>query len=299
MADLSAAVGDALAAAARRLRAVSGTSRLDAEVLLAHVLERDRSWLLAHPDAPIDQAATAAFDSLVERRATGEPVAYLRGFKEWRSLRMRTDPRALIPRPETELLADAALAEVSERLARDGAPIVAWDVGTGTGAVSLALALRFRSALALGRLRLIASDVSADALELAAENLAAHEVAGLVDLASTDLLESAGSARPRPDVAVTNLPYVPTAEVRAARGSPAHEPPLALDGGPDGLDVIRRLVVDLRARTASAATVLLEIGAGQADAVAAMAPADASVRVERDLGGIERVVRIDMPSSAT
>ena len=108
-------VADALRAAMDRLRPTSPTPRLDAEVLLAHVTRRDRSWLLAHPEAEVDEAA---FDAAVERRAAGEPVAYIRGFKEWHSLRIRTDRRALIPRPETELLADAAIEEIEHRLER-------------------------------------------------------------------------------------------------------------------------------------------------------------------------------------
>ncbi len=236
----------------------------------------------------------AALDGLVERRVAGEPIAYLRGFKEWRSLRIRTDARALIPRPETEQLVEAAVAELAERLARDDAPIVAWDVGTGSGAIAVALALRFRTALSLGRIRLIASDRSADALELAAENLAARGVAGLVDLACADLLEPAGVSLPAPDVVVANLPYVPTAEVAAAGGSLAHEPAAALDGGADGLDVVRRMLDRIDAHVAPGATLLLEIGAGQSIAVTELAPAGASVTVAADLAGIDRVVRIGL-----
>lgn len=286
-------VGEAVSHGAATLRrAGSPTPRLDAEVLLAHVLERDRAWLLAHPEAEVTSEQADAFASAVERRSTGEPVAYIRGYKEWRSLRIGTDRRALIPRPETELLLEAAIAEIADRLTRDDAPIVAWELATGSGAVAVALARRFRSAIALGRLRLIASDLSPDALELAAENLAAHGVQALVDLACADLLAPAGESLPRPDVVVANLPYVPSSEVDDGAGSLAHEPRLALDGGPDGLEVITRLLHELRSRTAGGATALLEIGAGQADAVAALAPRGASVSVQADLAGIERIVRI-------
>ena len=291
-----ACVGDAIAAATARLReAGSPTPRLDAELLVAHLVERDRAWLLAHPEAPL--ADLGRLEELVERRVTGEPIAYLRGFKEWRSLRIRTDRRALIPRPETEQLVDAAIADVVHRLARDDAPIVAWDVGTGSGAIAVALALRFRTAIALSRVRLVASDRSPDALELAAENLAAHGVADLVDIACTDLLEPAGASLPRPDVVVANLPYVPSDEVAAGEGSLAHEPHAALDGGSDGLDLVGRLLAEAAERVAPAATILLEIGAGQAAAVRDLAPAGASVGIAADLAGIERVVRIGMPGA--
>jgi release factor glutamine methyltransferase len=290
-------VGDALVAARAHLGdAGSPTPRLDAEVLLAHVLGRDRSWLLAHPEASLDELE--GWTDALARRASGEPIAYIRGFKEWRSLRIRTDARALIPRPETELLAEAAIAEIATRLTRDHAPIVAWEVGTGSGAIAVALALRFRPAALLSRLRLVASDLSPEALELAAENLAAHAVDAVVDLACADLLAPAGATLPRPDVVVANLPYVPSAEVEAGAGSLAHEPRQALDGGSDGLDVVRRFLADLPSRTAPGASVLLEIGAGQADAVRGLAPAGASVTTTADLAGIERVVRIGMPDSS-
>ncbi|HEX7225042.1 MAG TPA: HemK/PrmC family methyltransferase [Candidatus Limnocylindria bacterium] len=290
---MTASVGELLARATATLRdGGSSTARLDAEVLLAHVAGRDRSWLLAHPEAEL---APEPFDALLDRRLRGEPIAYLRGFKEWRSLRIRTDARALIPRPETELLYELAVDEIRSRMARDAAPIGAWEPATGSGAVTLALALRFREALTLGRLRLIASDLSADALELAAENLETHGVHSLVDLACVDLLEPAGRLLPRPDVVIANLPYVPTDEALAPERGLGHEPRIAIDGGPDGLAILRRLFGSLPGRVADGGTLLLEVGIGQADAVAALAPAGASVSAERDLAGIERVVRVQLP----
>jgi release factor glutamine methyltransferase len=286
-------VAEALLEARTRLRdAGSPSPRLDAEILLGHVIGRDRSWLLAHPEALVDEAG--ALGDLLARRGAGEPIAYIRGFKEWRSLRIRTDRRALVPRPETELLAEVAIGEIADRLTANDEPIVAWEVATGSGAVAVALALRFRSALALGRLRLIASDASGEALELASENLEAHGVAGVVDLACADLLAPAGDFLPRPDVVIANLPYVPRAEVEAAAGSLAHEPRLALDGGPDGLDVVRRLRAELPARVAAGATVLLEVGAGQAGAVSELAPDSATITVRADPAASGRVVRIAM-----
>lgn len=287
-------VGESLAAAALRLRTASSpTPRLDAELLLSHHLGRDRSWLLAHPEAPLQDAD--AFAALIARRVSGEPIAYLRGFKEWRSLRIRTDARALIPRPETELLFELAVDEIRDRMARDDAPIAAWEPATGSGAVAVALALRFREALALGRLRLIASDISTDALELTTENLEAHGVQGLVDVACADLLEPAGTSLPRPDVVIANLPYVPTAEALAPERGLGHEPRLAIDGGPDGLAVLRRLLATATERLADGGTLLLEIGIGQAAAVGDLAPDGGSISVERDLAGIERVVRVRLP----
>jgi release factor glutamine methyltransferase len=292
--DRSVTIGDAVAAATRRLRESGSPSpRLDAEVLLAHVAGRDRAWLLANPEAGVE--GQAAFDAAIDRRAGGEPVAYIRGFKDWHSLRIRTDARALIPRPETELVADAAIDEIAARLARDDTRLVAWDVATGSGAVALAVALRFRQALALGRLTLVASDLSPDALELAAENLADHGVDRLVSLACADLLEPAGGSLAQPDVVAANLPYVSSAEVDERRGSLGFEPRIALDGGPDGLVVLRRLLADLPARAAPGAAVLLEIGVDQLDTIRGLAPGSASVTVVPDLAGLDRVVRLDLP----
>lgn len=286
---MSVDIRSALASATDRLRATSPTPRLDAEVLLAHLIGRDRSWLLAHPEAAVDGAA---FETVVERRAAGEPVAYIRGFKEWHSLRIRTDPRALIPRPETELLADAAIAEIEARLG-DG-PVVAWEVATGSGAVAVAIALRFRDAADVA---LIASDISTDALALAAENLADHGVTDRLTLLEADLLASAGVTQPRPDLVIANLPYVASAEVDERSGSLGYEPQVALDGGPDGLALLRRLFEELPTRAAPAAAVLLELGVDQVDAIRSLAPAGASVSVVPDLAGLERVVRIGLPDS--
>lgn len=299
-ADLRA--GALLSDAAIRLTdAGSDTPRLDAELLVSHAFDRDRTWLHAHPDATLDQGDARELETWVERRAAGEPVAYIRGFKEWFGLRVATDPRALIPRPETELLAESAIAEIAARLVRDDQVVWAWDVATGSGAVAIALALRFRAPLALGRLRLVASDVSPDALELASENLAAHGVAPLVTLQVSDLLEGdvrgeGPTAQPvRADLVTANLPYVTTAEVDAAPGSLAYEPRLALDGGADGLDVIRRLVAQLPERLAAGGVALLEVAARQSGAVrdaAEQLPVPVAVTQIPDLAGIERVVRI-------
>jgi release factor glutamine methyltransferase len=288
--EISNKIGEALAAATERLRATSDTPRLDAEVLLAHVTGRDRSWLLAHPEAPLD--VPEAFAAVVDRRAAGEPVAYIRGFKEWRSLRIRTDARALIPRPETELVVDAAAAEIRAR----GERAVVWDLATGSGAIAVALALDFHSALVGGELRLIASDASVEALALAADNLDAHGVADAVELVEADLLAPAGDRLPRPDIVTANLPYVSSAEVDARHGSLGFEPRIALDGGPDGLDLLRRFLADAPLHAAPGATLILELGVDQVAAVGAMAPVGASVSVVRDLAGLDRVVRIELPA---
>lgn len=291
-----ASAGRLVADAAAALRDAGIPSpRLDAELLVGHAFGRDRAWLHAHPEAELGAGESSALASWIQRRAAGEPVAYIRGFKEWLSLRIATDARALIPRPETELLVEAAISEIAARLVRDGATVQAWEVATGGGAVALAIALRFRTAIALGRLRLAASDLSAEALELASENLAAHGVGGMVTLACGDLLEPAVLPGGRADLLIANLPYLTSAQVETGAGSLAWEPRRALDGGADGLDLLRRLVGDLPSAISRDGVALLEIGHGQAPAVHEMVatlPLRASVSTLRDLAGIERVVRI-------
>lgn len=286
--------GAAVNAAVLRLRSAgTPTPRLDAELLVGYVLDRDRAWLLAHEEAQIAPEATARLSALIDRRAAGEPVAYLRGFKEWYGMRLATDRRALIPRPETELLVDLAVTEIARRLTADDRPIQVWDVGTGSGAVAVALARRFRAALSLGRVRLVASEVSPDAIELAAENLAAYGVDRLVVLQVADLLQPVGEDPAAPDVVVANLPYVPARVVDAGTGSLAWEPRTALDGGPDGLDVVRRLVDRLPNHLARGGAALLEVGAGQAATVRGAVeelPGRWSSAVASDLAGHERIV---------
>jgi release factor glutamine methyltransferase len=286
-----------LAIATERLRAAGSPSpRLDAEILVARGLERDRAWLLAHLEAPLPPDAHVAVLGWVERRALGEPIAYIRGFKEWYGMRLSTDRRALIPRPETELLVDEAGRDVAARLARDDRRIVVRDVGTGSGAVAVALAARFRAALVLGRVRLLATDISADAVELASENLAAHGLDHLVVAAVADLLGPVGSDVDAPDVVIANLPYLRTAEVASGEGSLAWEPREALDGGPDGLAVIRALVGALPGSLASGGSVFLEIGQDQVEGIQAATTTLAgswSVETVRDLGGHERIVRLE------
>ncbi|HET7521148.1 MAG TPA: HemK/PrmC family methyltransferase [Candidatus Limnocylindria bacterium] len=286
-----------MVAATERLRAAGSPSpRLDAELLVAHAFDRERAWLHANPETTLDEARLSELAGWLGRRAAGEPIAYVRGYKEWLSLRIRTDRRALIPRPETELLAETAIEEIARRLTESDKPIAAWEVATGSGAVAVALAVRFRTALTLGRLRLGATDVSAEALELAAENLAAHGLGGLVALGCGDLLEPPVLPAPQqPDVLLGNLPYLTSDEVATGAGSLRYEPHVALDGGADGLDVLRRLLAQLPERLAPGGVCLLEIGAGQLPAVRDLVealPMVAQLSAATDLAGIERVVRI-------
>ena len=288
-----------------RLRqAGSETARLDAELLLADALEVGRTVVLAHPEAPVGADAAARYRAAIERRAAGEPVAYIRGVKEFFGLAFAVDRRALIPRPETERLVELAVAEVGARLAAaqraadaaDAAPIRIVDVGTGSGAVVVALAVVLRGRGALAATALEARDSSDEALQLARENALGHAVANAIAFDQADLLTSGGgAARPPFDLVLANLPYVRRAALAGLPVATSFEPVLALDGGVDGLAVIERLLTQLPHALADGGLALLEIGADQGAAIIERCERVLpgwQCAVEPDLAGLPRVARI-------
>ncbi|MFO1539391.1 MAG: peptide chain release factor N(5)-glutamine methyltransferase [Chloroflexota bacterium] len=294
-------VGPLRAWAADRLAAdPDGSARLDAELLLAHVLRVGRTTVLAHPEAPVGTGPAATFRALVARRAAGEPVAYLRGLREFHGLALACDARALIPRPETELLVEHALAAIRARLAAaprtaGTRPVRAWDIGTGTGAIAIALAAALRKRGALADVALRMSDLSADALALARENVVAHGLADAITPAEGDLLATDPPPDLPVDVICANLPYVATAEIAPRPDPTAYEPRTALDGGPDGLDLVRRLLAGLGAVLAPVGVAFLEIGADQGPAALAAAGAALPGRpavVHADLAGRPRLLEV-------
>jgi release factor glutamine methyltransferase len=269
-------VRDALQGAITAITAAGcETPRLDAEVLLAHVLGVPRERLLLDRDLTVAGPAVRAFQTAVRRRAVErEPVAYILGSRGFRAIELAVDPRALVPRPETELLVETALA-----LAQ-GARVL--DVGTGSGAVALALKHE-RPDLAVS-----ASDQSADALALAREN--ARRLGLDVRFLRADLLEGIADEF---DALLANLPYVPERDrATLVPEIVRHEPPGALFAGEDGLDAIRALTQQLASRP-TVRFLALEVGAGQAPAVGALCEAAGFEKVgfARDLAGIERVVK--------
>ena len=262
-------VRDALDSALIALRAAKvDTPELDAEVLLAHALGTDRTQLFVDREREVTGPAVHTFQDLVRRRTVArEPVAYLVGHKGFRHLDLQVDARVLVPRPETELLVEVGL-ELPQ-----GASVV--DVGTGSGAIALALKHERPD------LQVTATDVSEDALAVARENAARL---GLdVTFQHADLF--AGTF----DAVLSNPPYIATSDP-LPRDVAEHEPHQALYGGDDGTEVVRRLVA--RCAEHAIGLLALEVGEGQADAVAALAggAAFAHVEVRPDLAGIDRVV---------
>ena len=282
-----------------RLRAAgSESARLDAELLLGHVLGIDRTGVIAHPEAPVGDGPAERFRAALERREAGEPVAYIRGVKEFHGLAFGTDARALIPRPETERLVDLAELEIAGRLIAaprppGTPPLRVVDVGTGSGIVPITLAVLLRARRMLDAVELTATDVEVGAIELARENGVAHAVADRITFEVADLLPG-GTPEPW-DLILANLPYVRTAAMATLPAATTFEPPRALDGGTDGLAVIGRLLELLPAALTRGGVALLEIGGDQgSDIVSAVAthlPGWTCI-VEQDLGGLPRVARI-------
>ncbi len=293
-----------LALAVDRLTvAGSGSPRLDAELLLAHVLGTDRSGIRAHAEALVGDGPREAIEALLARRERGEPVAYIRGFREFHGLVIATDERALIPRPETELLVDTALGVIGARLTTaprpEGTPpLRVADVGTGSGAIAVALLVALRRRKMADQVLVDASDLSADALQLARENAVSHGVADRMTFSVADLLPA--RVEPPYTVICANLPYVATGDLAGLARDLAFEPQPALDGGPDGLGVVRRLLDLLPGTLAADGAALLEIGADQGEAIArevvTRLPGWRCV-VTADLAGLPRLARIEPPSA--
>jgi release factor glutamine methyltransferase len=282
----------------------SESARLDAELLLGFALDTDRTAVIAHTDAPVGDGAAARFGALLDRRAAGEPVAYIRGVKEFHGLAFGVDPRALIPRPETELLVQLGELEIVRRLIgaprpKDASRIRVIDVGTGSGAVAVTLAVVLRRRGMLDDVAITATDTSDDALQLARENAVGHAVGDRLEFETADLLPG-GVAAPW-DVVLANLPYVRSEAVPALPIAASFEPPLALDGGADGLRVISRLLDQLPAGLARDGVALLEIGGDQGAEMRALAEERLpgwACDVELDLGRLPRVAVLRPPAPA-
>ena len=257
----------------------SDSPRADAEILLAHVMQRPRSYFVAWPEAQLSLDESVAFAALLARRAAGEPVAYVLGSRGFYGLELTVSPAVLIPRPETELLVEAAL----ERLPTT--PCRVADLGTGSGAIALALA----NELKIERLdaQVVAVDVSPDALAVAREN--ARKLNLAVDFRLGDWC--GGLLNETFDMIVSNPPYIRADDEHLAQGDVRFEPALALASGADGLDAIRAIIACAPAHLKPGGWLLFEHGYDQAEAVAGLLRAAGLAAVESlfDLQGHARV----------
>ncbi len=263
--------------------ALAAVDRVDAQVLMAHVLDVNRAWIAANPMHILTETEDARIDMLVALRALGQPVAYLVGAREFYGRDFGVGPAVLIPRPETETLVEAALARADLRLRESGAAGVL-DLGTGSGAIAVTLACE-RPAL-----RVVATDASAAALEVARGNARAHRCEDRVEFAHGSWYAAVRGRRF--DLIVANPPYVAAGDTHLAQGDLRFEPGGALtDGSPDGLDSIRAIVAGAREHLLPGGTLLFEHGYDQAGKAARLleeAGFDDLVSI-RDLAGIARV----------
>ncbi|WP_372018847.1 peptide chain release factor N(5)-glutamine methyltransferase [Pseudoxanthomonas sp. 10H] len=233
--------------------AAARIGREDAEPLLLHALGRDRAWLFAHGSEPVDAGVAGAFRALVARREAGEPVAYLTGRRGFWTLDLQVTPDTLIPRPETELLVELALARIPA-----DAPARVADLGTGSGAIALAIARERPQAV------VVATDVAKATLAVAVANAQAHALDN-VWFRRGDWTAALG--HDRFDLIASNPPYIAEGDVHLEQGDLRHEPPRALSSGPDGLDAIRTITAAAPRHLVPGGWLLLEHGLDQGAAV--------------------------------
>ncbi|HTP01211.1 MAG TPA: peptide chain release factor N(5)-glutamine methyltransferase [Anaerolineales bacterium] len=286
---------DLLDSTIARLIPLSDTPQLDAQVLLAHSFAKPRTWLLAHTSAAPDVKSAARLEKLVRRLEKGEPLPYVLGHWEFYGLDFHITPKVLIPRPETELLVERAIAWL--RPSGDESPkepprIVA-DIGTGSGCIAVSIARN------LPGVCVVATDISTEAIKVAQRNARKFNVLRQIDFLACDILpervRSFSSMRPF-DLVCANLPYIPTGKLQQL---PVYqrEPTLALDGGPDGLDPFRKLFSLVPDWMAPGGRILLEVESTRAAAALSLAYdafTAASFHLHRDLAGSDRLLEIKL-----
>ena len=257
-------------------------ARREAGSLLSFILGKDRTFLISHAEDHLGDDAVRRFQESVERRASGEPLQYITGVQDFFVREFLVTPDVLIPRPETELLVEAAL----ELIDRESEPLIC-DVGTGSGCIAVTLLCELPAA------RAVAVDKSAAALEVARLNARNYEVLDRVEFAESDCFDALDSTRHQFDMVVSNPPYVSAAMIDGLqREVRDHEPMIALSPGADGLSVIRRLLAEAPAFLRKNGHLIMEIGFDQGEAVQGLI--DASVLglidIKPDLQGIPRIV---------
>lgn len=273
---------DSMLARARSRLSPSPSASLDSQLLLAHVLGKDRPWVFAHGDSVLDSDAIARYENLIEQRRRGVPVAHLRGFVNWLDMQLAVSPDTLIPRPETELLFERTV-----EIARTMSVTSVADLGTGSGAVAIALAR------ALPGVRVLGIDVSVKALAIARLNVERYGMNNRVELLHGDLLEPLVAP---PGLIVANLPYLSDELMATLPDDVRHEPALALRGGVDGMDVYCRLFDALHER-GWRIPLLLEIDDSQAEGMVELVreKVGAQASIRRDYAGLRRMIEVQGP----
>jgi release factor glutamine methyltransferase len=290
---MSPLLRELLTPASARLAAVTDTPQLDAQVALAHVLERSRTWILAHPESPADSSQADRYEQVLHRLEQGEPLPYVLGHQEFFGLDFDITPDVLIPRPETELLVRNALDWIAA--APDRRTVA--DVGTGSGCIAISIAVHVPT------VSVLATDISAPALDVARANARKFNVSDRIRFVECDLLPPHTfdlTSEEHMDLICANLPYIPTARLRSLPIF-GREPSLALDGGIDGLDPFRRFFSMAPAWMAPSGLMLLEIEARSGPAVLSLAYDAlhaAAIHLHKDLAGSDRLLEIQLNGPA-
>ncbi|MEB2334057.1 MAG: peptide chain release factor N(5)-glutamine methyltransferase [Anaerolineaceae bacterium] len=284
---------DSLTEITSRLASVSDTPALDASVLLARIVERPRSWILAHPELTLTDEQQTQLQSSLARLENGEPFPYVLGRWEFFGLEFEITPDVLIPRPETELLVEKAIAFLQKNPSQTNVA----DIGTGSGAITVSIAVNVPNA------NILAADISAKALQVAKQNAEKHNASERIEFVECDLLpeskvESQMSDHRSStfDLVCSNLPYIPT---NTLKHLPVYqrEPTLALDGGEDGLDTFRKLLSIVPDRLAPNALILLEIESTLGEQTTQLARQhfqNAQIKLHQDLTGRDRLLEIQL-----
>lgn len=273
---------------AERFQAKSGTARLDAQNLVAHAAGRDRTWILAHPEAALTLEQESRLREAAREIDLGTPLPYILGTWEFYALSFTVSPAVLIPRPETELLVETAIEWYRNRVKAGTSHLKAVDVGTGSGCIAVSAALH------TPQMYWTACDISRPALHIASRNAKMHETEDRIAFAQSDLISA--FAENSFDLVCANLPYIPTS-VLAKLTVFEREPTLALDGGPDGLDLIRRLLDQAQTRLSPGGLILAEIEALQGSLALTTARKtfpQAHIRVKKDYAGHNRLLVIKL-----
>ena len=260
-------------------------SRLEAEVMAMNVVKMLRHDIFAQQEMELSVQQEQELAQIVDRRLTREPLAYILGYREFYGVNLLVTPAVLIPRPETETLVEQAL--FMSLMGMETAELVIADVGTGTGAIAISLAIHLPAA------RIYALDMFDDVLDVASYNIRAHNVSDRITLAKGDLLEPL----PEPvDMVVANLPYLPSDRISSLQPEVQKEPRSALDGGNDGLDLVRRLIPQAAGKLKEHGVIILELDPEQAPVLEDLARQhfpEATITVEQDLAGMDRVFVIN------
>jgi release factor glutamine methyltransferase len=273
--------------AIQQIQKQSDTPQLDVQVLLAHFLGKSRAWILTYPEVILSPDIQATLDAAIEKYIHGLPLPYILGEWEFFNLSFRVSPNVLIPRPESELLVETALNWLNADPTRTNMV----DIGTGSGCIAIALAVNHP------KIQVTATDVSAAALKIAKANATRYSIAQRIQFIHSDLFSAFPPPNSQFDLITANLPYIPT-KTLLDLAVYKREPTQALDGGPDGLDLIRKLLQEAPLYLIPGGLVLLEIEDTQGNAAITLAQAffpESEINCLPDLAGKDRLVKIETP----